>query len=57
MQNMKKNMSNKMKCKKCGETEKITDHIEFGLPGGYRYWCHTCDNLWGKMNETKTVYK
>jgi len=54
---MKKNMSNKIKCKKCGETEKITDHIEFGLPGGYRYWCHTCDNLWRKMNETKTVYK
>jgi len=57
---MKKNMSNNepkykiniklpIRCKKCGETHKITDHIEFGLPGGYRYWCHTCDNLWGKM--------
>jgi len=37
-----------VKCPKC-YCDNVTDHEEFGLPGGYRYKCHECDYLWGKL--------
>ena len=37
-----------MECPNC-QSEDITDHNEFGLPGGYRYWCHECGHLFGEL--------
>ena len=37
-------------CEKCA-SKNITDHDEFGLPLGRRFWCHDCDNTFGRLGE------
>ena len=37
-----------VKCPMCFG-DNVTDHEEFGLPGGFRYRCHDCDYMWGRL--------